>query len=375
MSGRKPKRLLLKKSDRAFMQQLLREGATPLRVAQRAQILLSQADNQKVEITGATVARDQSTVWRVCERYRSYGLTVALYDASRSGRPRVFSGRQRVQIETLACQPPAKAGWELTHWSSRSLAKAACEQQIVKTIHFTTVNQILCEADLKPHRIYWWKTTVWNEAAVARAIKVLWYYSQIKRLWNQGEVVIAVDEKPNIQVLERANTTQLMLPGRIERQEFEYIRHGVVNLLVGLSLFNGHMWAECLSKNDGAHFRPAILRLLHPYSWARRIHLIMDNGPSHTSRDTLEFFARLSPRVHVLFTPTNASWLNQAESLLQAFSSRYIQRGNWGHKDMMLAHLYASHLEYNHYFARPFDWHWTCQNFRFWLNNTPGLFF
>jgi len=284
-----------------------------------------------------------------------------------------FPSAERAAIEDLACQSPDSVGWDVTHWSQRSLAQAAGELEYVDSIHQTTVRDILREADLHPHRSRFWKTTVWDDEAVARALKILWYYERIESLWQRGEVLICLDEKPNLQVLERARPTQRMRPGQIERQEFEYIRHGTVNLLAGLIAHNGRMWAECLDKNDGEHFRPAVRRLLHPYGWAERIHLIIDNGSSHTSEDTLAFFHDLSPRIQVLFTPVDASWLNQAESLLEAFSERYLLRGSWNGRACMIQHILDGQSEYNQRFAHPFHWEWSCRKFRYWLNNTPGL--
>jgi len=284
-----------------------------------------------------------------------------------------FLSRTRQRIEQLACRAPTQVGWQLTHWSTRSLALAAVQQDLVPGIHAATVCRLLQEADLKPHRWRYWKTTVWDEEAVARAVRILWYYERIESLWQRGEVVLALDEKPNLQVLERAAPTQPMRPGQMERQEFEYHRHGTVNLLAGLTLYNGRMWAECLDRNDGAHFRPAVRRFLHPYAWARRIHLVMDSGPSHTSGDTAACFEAMAPRVHVLRTPVDASWLNQAELLLDAFSERYLQRGNWKSRQAMIDHISRSRIEYNQYFAHSFAWRWSVRRFFYWLNNTPGL--
>jgi hypothetical protein len=284
-----------------------------------------------------------------------------------------FSSTVRKQVEALACKPPATVGLNILHWSTRCLEQAISQLESVSSMAHSTINNILRAAGLQPHRSRYWKTTVWDEMAIARAIKILWYYERIASLWQCGEVVIALDEKPNIQVLERAAATQRMQAGRIERQEFEYLRHGTVNLLVGLTLYNGRMWAECLDKNDGEHFRSAVRRLLHPYGWAQRIHLIMDNGSSHTSGDTEAFFKQLRPRVHVLFTPSHASWLNQAELLLRAFTDRYLDRGSWETRGSMIAHLLASRVEYNQCYAHPFKWEWTRRDFHYWLNNTPSL--
>jgi len=284
-----------------------------------------------------------------------------------------FPPRVRKQIEHLACQEPLSVGWNILCWSTRSLEQAAVEQDLVTRIDHSTINDILRAGHLQPHQIRYWKTTIWDPLAVARTLKILWYYKRIAWLWQQGIVVIALDEKPGIQVLERAVAKQLMRAGQIERHEFDYIRHGPLNLLVGLTLFNGRMWAECLDKNDGEHFRPAVCRLLHPYGWARRIALVMDNGSSHTSGETTDFFADLAPRVQVLFTPPNTSWLNQAELLLNAFAGRYLKRGSWTTPLAMIQHILVSRAEYNVRFAHPFQWNWTCRDFRYWLNNTPGL--
>jgi hypothetical protein len=284
-----------------------------------------------------------------------------------------FSKRQRKQIERLACREPSTIGWRVTHWSQRSLALAAMEQEYVTHIHHTTIGDILGEANLGPQHHRSWKTTIWDDEAVERALRILWYYERIGSLWQKGEVILAVDEKPGLQVLERACPKQPMRPGQIERQEFDYIRHGTLILLAGLTLHTGHMWSECLNKNDGEHFRPALGHLFHPYGWAKRIHLIVDNGSSHISGETTEFFKNLSPRIHILLTPSNASWLNQAEALLEAFSDRYLTRGSWANRPAMIHHIAASTQDYNRHFAHPFKWQWSCRDFRYWLNNTPGL--
>ena len=284
-----------------------------------------------------------------------------------------FPPSERAAIEGLACQAPVSVGRALTHWSQRSLAQAAGELGHVEHIDPTTVGAILREADLQPHRFRYWKTTVWDDEAIERTLKILWHYESSQSLWQRGEVLICADEKPNLQVLERAQPTKAMRPGQLEHQAFNYIRHGTLHLLAGLMVHNGRMGAECLAKNDGEHFRPAICRLLHPYSWAKRIHLIVDNWSSHVSADTNAFFRERSPRVHVLFTPVDASWLNQAESLLEAFSHRYLRRGSWSSRALMIQHIHESQVDYNHHFAQPFDWHWSCRDFLYWLNNTPGL--
>jgi hypothetical protein len=251
------------------------------------------------------------------------------------------------------------------------LAQAAAAY--VGPIDQRTIGDILRAADLHPERLRSWKTVIWDEKAVARTTKILWYYERIESLWRRGEVVLCLDEKPNLQVLERAKPTQPMQPGQPERQEFEYIRHGTLNLLVGLTTYNGRMWAECLDRNNGEHFRPAVRRWLHPYGWAKRLHVILDPASSHTSGDTTAFFEDLAPRIQVLLTPVNGSWLNQAESLLEAFAEHYLLRGSWKDRARMIQHILDSREAYNQHYARPFAWHWSVRDFQYWVNNTPGL--
>jgi hypothetical protein len=127
-----------------------------------------------------------------------------------------FPPLQRVEIEQLACCAPAGLGLELTHWSTRSLARVAVERGIVPQIAHSTVALILRSASLQPHRWRYWKTPTLNEEFRQRAAGILWLYERVQWLYECDEVVLALDEKPNLQVIERRVPTCLMRPGRIE---------------------------------------------------------------------------------------------------------------------------------------------------------------
>lgn len=174
----------------------------------------------------------------------------------------------------------------MTHWSARTLQQEVIRQEIRDTIDYTTVARILAAASLQPHRWRYWKTAVWDAAAIQRAMRVLWCYEHVAWLLERDILVICLDEMPNLQVLERDGPVRLMIPGHIEQQEFDYVRHGTVNLLAAMTLHDGQMWAECLERNDGEHFRPAVAHLLGQHSEVNGIYLVMDNGPSHIARDT-----------------------------------------------------------------------------------------
>ncbi len=267
----------------------------------------------------------------------------------------------------LACCDPLGLGLHMTHWSTRSLAQIATERGLLPAIAHSTVSLILRAADLQPHRSRYWRTPTLNAEFVKRAARVLWCYERAEDLAEKGEIVLCLDEKPNLQVLERRRPTQRMRPGQIERQEFEYIRHGTVNFLVALIVHTGKMRGWCLDRNDGEHLRRVLPQVFSAHRRARRVHLIWDGGPSHTAEETVTWLRRRYPHVRTLVTPPHASWLNQAELLLRAFSERYLKRGSWKSRQLMLEHLDASWREYNEYFAHPITWSWTRQKMREWV--------
>ena len=279
-----------------------------------------------------------------------------------------FPPLARVQIEQLACCDPAGIGLQMTHWSTRSLAAVAVRRGIVPSIAHSTVSLILRDADLKPHRSRYWKTPTLNADFFDRASRILWCYEMAEHLHERGELVVCFDEKPNLQALERAKPTVRMKAGRIERQEFEYIRHGTVNFATALVVFDGTMRGWCLDRNDSTHLIPALDELIDEHKDVERLHLIWDNGSSHVSATTATYL-RDRKKVRVLATPAHASWLNQAELLLRSFSEHYLKRGSWASQEELRSHLETSCAEYNDLLARPFTWSWTRRKMRDWVSS------
>jgi hypothetical protein len=278
-----------------------------------------------------------------------------------------FPPLERVRIERVACTEPTAYGLHLTRWDCRSLQQVVIERAIVDTIHYTTVARILASASLQPHRHRYWKTATIDEEFTRRAAQILWCYERVARLYQRGEVIICVDEKPNIQAIERGAPTQPMRPGQITRREFEYIRHGTVVLLVAFNVFDGMMWACCLDANDHEHFLWALRQIAGRWGRVRRIHLIMDNGPSHIDSHTRQYLAT-HPRFRPLYTPVHASWLNQAELLLRAFTDKYLKHFEAASRQHLIDHLNASWPEYNQWFAHPFNWSWTRRQMHEWAS-------
>jgi len=374
MRRRSPHPVSLSRAERRELDDLVHDGHTEQRVARRARILLAMSDPEAVvSALAAQVDYTPTGVWYVCRRFEAIGLD-AVYNGERSGRPRELTPVERVQIEQLACCDPLGLNLELTHWSTRSLTAIARQRLHRPKLAASTVSLILREADLQPHRSRYWKTPTLNAEFVERASRVLWCYEQVERLYRRDEIILSVDEKPNLQATERTRPTQRLRTGQIERQEFEYIRHGTVNFVVAMTVNDGKMHGWCLDANDSDHLCPVLAELFKSYRRVRRLHLIWDNGPSHVSETTCRFLRDYQPWLRVLFTPARASWLNQSELLLRSFGERYLKRGEWRNRGALIDHLLGSCDEYNRLFACPVAWTWTRHKMRRWVaRQTAGL--
>ena len=150
----------------------------------------------------------------------------------------------------MACLEPVARDLHLTHWSSEDLARQAVLDRIVPAVSPRTVRRVLDAVDLQPHRTRYWRTTRLDARFKERAEKVLWCYANAERLAERGIWVVCTDEMPNKQVLER-KPIRRAIPGSIEQREFEYTRHGTVNLLTFLVVHTGEMALACL----GSEFR------------------------------------------------------------------------------------------------------------------------
>jgi hypothetical protein len=260
---------------------------------------------------------------------------------------------------------PVTKGLHITHWTSEDLARQAVVEGIVPAISSRTVRRILREVDMHPHRTRFWKTARLNAEFLKRTVRVLWCYSYAEALAHRGFFVVCVDELPNFQVLERK--IRRAVPGSIEQQEFEYTRHGTVNVLVFLIVHNGKMEAECIETKDAKHYLAQLHRFRRRHRHLRGAYLIQDGDPSHTAGLIQDYLDDNKSWWHVRNTPPNASWLNQAEPLLQAFEEHYLKRGSWRNQQEFREHIQNSWPEYNRRYAHAFDWKWTIPKMRQWF--------
>jgi transposase len=368
MRGRKPETLTIRSSDISELERIAHSDASPWYQVRRARVVLGLAAGQQRDTLAAQLECAESTIWRTCQRYRHLGLAGLLADQRQghSGRELQITPLQRAQIVELACLEPVAKGLHITHWSSVDLARQTVADRLVARISPRTVRDILSNVDLQLHRTRSWKTPRLDARFKERAEQVLWCYGNATRLAKQGIWVVCVDEIPTFQVLEH-NPIRRAIPGSIEQQEFDYTRHGTVNMLVFLVVHTGVMDLAFLTKNDHDHYLPELELFRQQHKELRGVLLIQDGGASHIAGETEQYFANSQSWWKPRYTPANASWLNQAEILIHAFKHYYLKRASWKSQQQFKTHVLASYPEYNHRYAHPFDWTWTNQKMRQWF--------
>ena len=252
-------------------------------------------------------------------------------------------------------------------WTHDELAAQVQRDGLLDSIHPATIGRILSEADCQPHRVQYWLRSQ-DPLFLPKATRVLWYYERAESLWRDGVAVVCLDEKPNIQALGRRLPDIAAAPGRVRRREFEYKRHGTVNLLLALVVATGEVWGCVLDRNDSDHFLAALAELTKHLADARRIEIVLDNASSHVSRQTRAAIAA-DDRVRFHHTPTHASWLNQAEIGLGAIHRRYLKGAIVASREEMIKRAMSGIADYNERHAKPIDWSFTRHAMKDWHIN------
>lgn len=280
-----------------------------------------------------------------------------------------FPSVERAQVVALACRKPEELGLPLSRWTVRSLASRLVEDGTITQIHYSSVSLILQNADLHPHRILYWKRSH-DPDFVPKATHVLWYYEHVESLFERGELVFCLDEKPGIQLLGRPLPDLPMEPGTPLRREYEYVRRGTGLLLMIYDLNDGLIFTRTPEAKNSTTLTHILDQHIKRYPSAKRIHYIMDNDGTHTSNHTQNWLKSHEGRVRFHFTPTGASWLDQAELALSSFSRLYLRNRIWSSIDEFPRHVKDSTRHYNRNRAHRFNWSFTRDRFREWLQSS-----
>ena len=340
MSRRAPQ-IELSDEERRSLQSTVRSPSAAQRDVLRARIVLLAAEGQRNEQIqeGLGVSKPVVIKWR--RRFAADRLA-GLADEPGRGRRRKYDADIRHRIAAVACSTPPES--EGTHWSIRSLARHL-------GVGVAVVQSVLEAESIQPHRFRYWKDSPDPEFE-PKMLTVVGLYLHPP----QNAVVLSVDEKTSIQALDRTQPRLPMKPHRIERLSHEYKRHGTASLLASLEVHSGQVRAESIQHNDSATFIRFLRRLLQAYP-EKELYLIADNGSSHRSKKTLAWVAK-HKRLHLTFTPTHASWLNQIEIWFGILTRKVVRRGIFKSRQELVDRLMNFIKAYNQE-ARPFEWTYT----------------
>jgi transposase len=329
----------LEPTDKEKLELLARRPKTAQRVALRSKIILRSAEgfsNQEIAcrlgISGATVGK-----WR--ERYRVQGME-GLSDDSRPGAPRKITDAKVEEAVTQTLEGLASAS---THWSSRTLAQKVGLSQ-------SAVVRIWHSFGLQPHRSETFKMST-DPWLIEKVRDIVGLYLNPP----EHAIVLCVDEKSQVQALDRTQPILPMRPGLPEQRSNDYERHGTTSLFAALDIATGKVIGKCHRRHrhqEFLKFMEVIDATLPPE--AGEIHLVLDNYGTHKTPKVVRWFAR-HPRYQLHFTPTSGSWVNQVERWFAKITEQRIRRGSFN-SVAALEKAIQEYLNCNNEYPKPFVW-------------------
>lgn len=331
--------------ERAELRALVNSAEVPATVATRARIVLWRAERRRKREIAALAGVSRPTVDLWLDRYEAQGVA-GLLDRRR-GVPREqmpASVRARILAASRA-SPPAETG--LSHWSSRQMAAFIRRTEGVYVSHHF-VAKLWRENDLRPHRQDTFKISRDPEFA-DKVADIVGLYLQPPG----GAVVLSIDEKTQIQALDR---TQPLLPitfAATEKRTHDYVRHGTTNLFAALNVDTGEVFGQCKPTRNGEDFLAFLTKAVAPHA-GRDIHVVLDNLSTHTTPEVMAWLEH-NPHVRFHFTPKGASWVNQIETWFGIITRQSIRRGTFTSVKVLIGQIrdYITHWNTN---PTPFTW-------------------
>ena len=331
--------LQVTRSDRKELETWLRSRKVDRSLAERARIVLLTAEGMSVIKISEKLQVTRPTVYKWRERYEEDGIE-GLRDQPRSGRPTKLTEAQVKRILQLTTE---RVPNEATHWSTRLLAKYAGVTQ-------WQVRQVWAAADLKPHRIKTFKIS--NDPHFAeKVIDVVGLYMNPP----DDAVVLSVDEKTQIQALDRTQPLLPLRPGQVERRTHDYKRHGTASLYAAFDVASGEVIARVTARHRAKEFLAFLRQIDQEIPSETELHVILDNSSTHKT-EAIQTFLKRKPRFHFHFTPTSASWMNAVESWFSQIERRSLHRGVFTSVEDLRQELRRYVRVHNAESAKPFVW-------------------
>lgn len=328
----------LTEGARRELEGLSRRRKTAQGLARRAGIVLAAAEGLENKAIAERLGADVNTVGKWRRRYAERGLD-GLYDEPRPGAPRKIGDdaiAETIRL-TLETTPP-----DATHWSLRSMAR---------TVGYapSTIHRIWKAFGLQPHRSETFKLSS-DPFFVEKVRDIVGLYLAPP----ERALVLCVDEKSQVQALDRTQPLLPLRPGQAERRSHDYKRHGTTSLFAALDVATGKIIGQCFRRHRSREFRKFLDRIEANVPDQLDIHIVMDNYATHKTKPIRDWFAK-RPHWHVHFTPTGASWLNQVERFFALLTEKQLRRGV--HRSTQeLEQAILDYLNTTNENPKPFNW-------------------
>ncbi|MFF0110986.1 IS630 family transposase [Streptomyces hirsutus] len=308
--GRRKPDLVLTEAEHAQLTRWARRAKTAQYLALRARIVLRCAEGGTNKQVAAELGIAQATVNRWRSRFIA-GRLDGLADEPRPGRPPsiLLDQVEDVVIATLESAPGQD-----THWSRAAMAKRT-------GLSKSTIGRIWKRFDLKPHLQDAFKLST-DPQFVDKVVDVVGLYHNPP----EKAVVLCVDEKSQIQALDRSQPVLPMMPGMPERRTHDYLRHGITSLFAAFNIADGTVIGELHRRHRAIEFKKFLVTIDKAVPRELDVHLVCDNYATHNTAEIRAWLAR-HPRFHVHFTPTGSSWINQVERWFGLLTGKLIRRG------------------------------------------------
>lgn len=331
--------LVLTEAERAELSSLAARRNTAQALALRCRIVLACAAGAQNKDAAQELGVCACTVGKWRRRFIADRMD-GLRDEPRSGTPRSIDDAriEAMIVRTLESLPPAA-----THWSSRGMARAA-------GLSTSTVQRIWRDFGLQPHRLETFKLST-DPDFVAKVRDVVGHYMSPP----DRAVMLCVDEKSQIQALDRSQPMLPLRPGQPERRTHDYKRHGTTSLFAALDVATGRVIGQCYPRHRAAEFRRFLDQIEAQVPAGLDVHLVMDNYATHKTPMIRAWLAR-RPRWHVHLTPTSSSWLDQVERFSALLTERQLRRG--AHRSVEALHAtIKTFIDHHNASPKPFRWH------------------